>query len=200
MLLVSVELSSSAANISQLLAAEEKLSLVLGLGAVRASLAHSAAHFRYLREASIACMGAPLAFTSLLAIQYRWCPLPEHQPGAEIARRCVNQYVPLPPRRKSTASSLRSMMPSAGSICEGIGRCAGSTIWRVSERLAGASQRGGILDAMAQAPRNSASTLWRAPANPGIACRQPADRGPVELVASLREQGYEPIVKEACER
>jgi hypothetical protein len=97
-LLVEVELFSSAANINQLLAAAEKLCLVLGLGAARASLTHSAAHFRYLREATIECMGAELAFTSSLAIQYKWRPLQDYQPAIEIARRCVNQCDALPVR------------------------------------------------------------------------------------------------------
>jgi hypothetical protein len=71
---------------------------------------------------------------------------------------------------------------------------------QVNETFAGASERAGILDATAQRPRNRASTFRATSVNAGIACRQPADRGPVELVASLCEQGYEPIVKEACER
>jgi hypothetical protein len=70
-LLAKVQFSSSAAIINQLLAAAEKLCLALRVGAARASFAHSAAHFRYLREATIVGMGAALASTSSLAIQYR---------------------------------------------------------------------------------------------------------------------------------
>jgi hypothetical protein len=111
---VKTEFSSSAANINQLLAAAKKLCLVLGLGAARASLTHSAAHFRYLRKATIECMGAELAFTSSLAIQYKWRPLQDYQPAVEIARRCVNQGDALPVRN--------SEVPRRYEVCSPPGR------------------------------------------------------------------------------
>ncbi len=108
---VKTEFSSSAANINQLLAAAAKLCLVLGLGAARASLKHSAAHFRYLREATIECMGAELAFTSSLAIQYKWRPLQDYQPAVEIARRCVNQCDALPVRNSKVPRMYEARSP-----------------------------------------------------------------------------------------
>ena len=108
---VKTEFSSSAANINQLLAAAKKLCLVLGLGAARASLTHSAAHFRYLRKATIECMGAELAFTSSLAIQYKWRPLQDYQPAVEIARRCVNQCDALPVRNSEVPRSYEVCSP-----------------------------------------------------------------------------------------
>jgi hypothetical protein len=97
--------------------------------------------------------------------------------GLATRRRVVNQL----------ASSEGSVMPSAGSIRERIGQ-------RDLPNLICLPAEAG------QRPRSRASTFRATSVNAGIACRQPADRGPVELVASLREQGYEPIVKEACER
>ena len=108
---VKTEFSSSAANINQLLAAAKKLCLVLGLGAARASLTHSAAHFRYLRKATNECMGAELAFTSSLAIQYKWRPLQDYQPAVEIARRCVNQWDALPVRNSEVPRSYEVRSP-----------------------------------------------------------------------------------------
>ena len=115
-LLVKTEFSSSAANINQLLAAAEKLCLVLGLGAARASLTHSAAHFRYLREATIECMGAELAFTSSLAIQYKWRPLQDYQPALEIARRCVNQCDALPVRNSEVPAVTKCALHQGGRL------------------------------------------------------------------------------------
>ena len=113
---VKTEFSSSAANINQLLAAAAKLCLVLGLGAARASLTHSAAHFRYLREATIECMGAELAFTSSLAIQYKWRPLQDYQPAVEIARRCVNQCDALPVRNSEVPAGTKRALHQGGRL------------------------------------------------------------------------------------
>jgi hypothetical protein len=85
-----VEPSSSIANVNQLLAAAEKLCRALRLGAARASLAHSAAHFRYMREEAVECIGAQYDL-SLPPIENRSCPLQDDQSAIEIAQLWVNQ-------------------------------------------------------------------------------------------------------------